>query len=127
MRESIFTAAHRVTYQQRHGPARTLRDMLAHELGRCIPGTSYRSGLRPSSCDTMPITRLCLAEWPKCRTESQLQGRPNHQAVVGEVRPLRMGSAASVWVVTLRKVVDGCATRQGANHLTSPINTEGGT
>ena len=47
MRESILTAAHRVTYQQRHGPARTLRDMLAHELGRCIPGTSYRSRSSP--------------------------------------------------------------------------------
>ena len=31
MRESILTAADRVAYQQRHGPARTLRDMLAQE------------------------------------------------------------------------------------------------
>ncbi len=31
VRESILAAAHRVAYQQRHGPARTLRDMLAQE------------------------------------------------------------------------------------------------
>ena len=31
MRESILTAAHRVAYMHRHGPARTLRDMLAQE------------------------------------------------------------------------------------------------
>ena len=31
VREAILTAAHRVAYVQRHGPARTLRDMLAQE------------------------------------------------------------------------------------------------
>ena len=31
VRESILTAAYRVAYQQRHGPARTLREMLAQE------------------------------------------------------------------------------------------------
>jgi hypothetical protein len=31
VREAILTAAHRVAYQQRHGPARTLREMLAQE------------------------------------------------------------------------------------------------
>jgi hypothetical protein len=31
VRESILTAAYRVAYQHRHGPARTLRDMLAQE------------------------------------------------------------------------------------------------
>ena len=31
VRESILTAAHRVAYMHRHGPARTLRDMLAQE------------------------------------------------------------------------------------------------
>ena len=31
VREAILTAAHRVAYMQRHGPARTLRDMLAQE------------------------------------------------------------------------------------------------
>ena len=31
MREAILTAAHRVAYTHRHGPARTLRDMLAQE------------------------------------------------------------------------------------------------
>jgi hypothetical protein len=31
VREAILTAAHRVAYQQQHGPARTLREMLAQE------------------------------------------------------------------------------------------------
>jgi hypothetical protein len=31
VREAILTAAHRVAYMHRHGPARTLRDMLAQE------------------------------------------------------------------------------------------------
>jgi hypothetical protein len=31
VREAVLTAAYRVTYQHRHGPARTLRDMLAQE------------------------------------------------------------------------------------------------
>jgi hypothetical protein len=31
VREAILTAAHRVEYQHRHGPARTLREMLAQE------------------------------------------------------------------------------------------------
>lgn len=31
MREAIFTAAHRIAYLQQHGPARTLRDMIAQE------------------------------------------------------------------------------------------------
>ena len=31
VREAVLTAAHRVAYQHRHGPARTLRDMLTQE------------------------------------------------------------------------------------------------
>src|SRR4051794_23448461 len=31
VREAVLTAAHRVAYVQRHGPSRTLRDMLAQE------------------------------------------------------------------------------------------------
>jgi hypothetical protein len=31
VREAVLTAAYRVAYQHRHGPARTLRDMLAQE------------------------------------------------------------------------------------------------
>jgi hypothetical protein len=31
VREAILTAAHRVAYMQQHGPARTLREMLAQE------------------------------------------------------------------------------------------------
>ena len=44
MREAILTAAHRVAYTQQHGPARTLREMLAQEgqvmaLAGCIGPT----------------------------------------------------------------------------------------
>lgn len=59
VRESILTAAHRVAYMQRHGPARTLRGMLAQE-GQVMA----RAGCRGPTLDADDIayTREVLIE-----------------------------------------------------------------
>ena len=53
VREAVLTAAYRVAYVQRHGPARTLRDMLAqegqrHGGRRAVPGPSSTRRTSPT-------------------------------------------------------------------------------
>jgi hypothetical protein len=60
VREAILTAAHRVAYMQQHGPARTLREMLAQE-GQVMA----RAGCSGPTLDTEDIayTREVLADF----------------------------------------------------------------
>ena len=62
VREAVLTAAHRVAYVQRHGPARTLRDMLAQEgqvmaIGGLRRARPRRGGHRLHARGAGPVPR----------------------------------------------------------------------
>ena len=88
-----------------------------------IPGTPYLSEFRgQNSGDTIPISQLCLLEWPWVRQSAVFSGIPTAEGLFEKrCRAVCFANIETGRLVSFVNFEDGRAIKQGAIHLESLI------